>query len=282
MLKICNRKIIFVFHNRKAHNSNSPYSYKLIKLLLSKADIIIIMNHFSIEIINEDYNIKNIDKKIKFVPHPNYINNYNVDYNNQEKQPDKSNNIVFLFIGAISPYKNIELIIDVFNKITKTSDNIQLIIAGNPYSKEYANDLQRRISGNKKIQTDFRYIPDSEIPNLYKKADIVVLPYDINKSLNSGAVFLSFSFKKTVLCPRIGTIRDLEYLGDLYSYSYNSYKEHKEKLEKEIILILEEYQNNPNVLKEKGERMFNYIKSNHSIETVQEYYKNIIEKLYSK
>lgn len=282
LLKICNKKIIFVFHNRKAHNSNSPYSCKLIKLLLSKTDIIIIMNHFSIEIINKDYNIKNINKKIRFVPHPNYIHNYNVDYINPKKQSNKSNNIVFLFIGAISPYKNIELIIDVFNKITKTLNNIQLIIAGNPYSKEYANNLQRRIADNTNIQTDFRYIPDSDIPNLYEKADIVVLPYDINTSLNSGAAFLSFSFKKTVLCPRIGTIRDFEHLGDIYSYSYNSYEEHKNILEKEIVLIVKDHQNNPNALKEKGERMFNYIKCNHSIEIVQECYKNIIEELYSK
>lgn len=283
ILKYCNKKIIFVLHNRKAHNSDSRYSSKLIKLLLSKSNRIIIMNNFSTNVIEKDYNLRNINNKIKFVPHPNYINNYsniiNEKFTNtiQAHEQDKKN-IIFLFVGAISPYKNIELIINTFNEITISYKNIELKIAGNPCSKEYADKLLKLISSNR-IHTDFRYIPDSEIPQLYCKADIVILPYDINKSLNSGAAFLSFSLKKTVLCPRIGTIRDLEKLGDIYSYSYNSSEEHKKMLKKEIMLILKELQVNPDVLKEKGERMFNYVKSNNSIEIVQKCYKNIIEEL---
>lgn len=278
-IKCCKKKLLFVMHNRQAHNSESRYSFYLMKKLLQKADNVIIMCMYSVNVIQDEYSIKNIENKIQYIPHPNYSRNYQFPINQSSKfNFHKKDELIFLFFGAISPYKNIEIMIDVFMQACKKYAKAKLIIAGNPSSLEYEKILLEKIH-SKNIITLFKYIPDNDIPLLYKYADIVILPYEKTKSLNSGAAFLSFTFKKTIICPRIGTILDLEPLNCIYSYDYVSEEQHYKSLKEQIEKVIADFTKESTILVQKGEKLYNHIMTHNSFEEVQSKYKQLLEHL---
>ncbi|MGX7835548.1 glycosyltransferase, partial [Campylobacter fetus subsp. venerealis] len=121
---------------------------------------------------------------------------------------DKSDTrLKLLFLGAIKPYKNIELLIDLAKKFPL---DIQLTVAGNPSSDSYRSELEALALDTQNIKLDLTFIPDEELPGYIHESDLLILPYSLASSLNSGTVILAFSYGRTVICPRIGTIDDLK------------------------------------------------------------------------
>jgi len=270
-LHMTGKKIIYTLHNKQPHNqTNSSYSVRLMKYMCRKADAIVGLCPDTQSV------VRGIEpealKKLRIIPHPSYIDNYDLSKMEslRERYKIADTDMVFLFIGSISPYKNVELLIDTFKKIKQ--DHIYLIIAGNPSNDEYRDELLKRISGAPNLLYDFRYIPDEEIEKFYNTADIVILPYHKTSSLNSGAVYLSFSLKKTVICPDIGTINALEDHSFVYDYHYDDEQEHAVQLETAIFRACADYENNPIIIREKGEHAYEYVATKHSDELISKLY----------
>lgn len=281
LLHMTGRKIIYTVHNKQPHNiGNSSLSLKMMKKLSDKADVIIGLCPDTQEVLSA-INPQAKDK-LRVVLHPNYISNY--DLNNKENYKNKfgfaDDDTVFLFIGAVSKYKNIEYIIDAFKRID--NPKIKMLIAGRPSSEEYSKSLKERIGDNKNIVCDFRYVPDEEMMAYYNTADLVVLPYSKESSLNSGAVYLSFSLKKTVICPDIGTINALSDSSFVYSYSYEKDEEHFERLCETIGNACKDFEKDPKVFEKYGEKAFEYVSTYHSDEKIAEEYYNIYKGLLVK
>ena len=223
---------------------------------------------------------KNIYSKLKIVPHPNYIENYVGISNNVITRKDlgiEKDDVVFIFFGRVMPYKNIELLIDIFKDNTILPKNVVLLIVGNPKSDDYKQELLERINNCNKIKYVFREISDSELPSFYNLTDVSILPYKKVSSLNSGVVYLSFSFRKTVICPDIGTINGLSDKSFIYTYAYDS-KTEKEDLVNCIKNAANDEQNM--LLEKKGQKAFDYVKKYHSKVNVGKCYKEIYDSLF--
>ena len=218
-------------------------------------------------------------EKFQLVYHPNYIYNYKneIKENYRVRLGIQSDDLVFLILGYISPYKNIEILIDIFSKVK--DNNIKLLIAGKPCTDEYKKELFEKINDNKNIITDFRYIPDEEIASYYNTSDIVILPYNQESSLNSGAIYLSFSLNKTVICPEIGTIKALIDDSFVYSYNYKNENEHKNMLDLIISKVHNDFKENPNIIREKGLQAYDYVSKYHSDNEISEKYRAIYRSL---
>ncbi len=143
------------------------------------------------------------ENKIYKIPHPNYIGVYPEPYVRTTKTSDDILNI--LYVGQVNKYKNIDLLINAVNSLN--NNRIHLHIAGNCKDKVY-KDYLTNTSENKNISFDFRFIPDNELVQIISKNDIVAIPYSLESSLNSGTIFLAFSYKKTVIAPMIGTLKE--------------------------------------------------------------------------
>ncbi|MDV4150303.1 glycosyltransferase family 4 protein [Clostridium sp. AL.422] len=277
-LKLNKKKIIYTIHNKKPHNLKSDkYSIKMMNKLCEYSDVIVGLCPDTKEVIKglgEKYL-----EKFQVVYHPNYISNYEneIKENYREKLGIQNNDLVFLILGYISPYKNIEILIDIFSKVKE--NNIKLLIAGKPCSDEYKKELVKKIDNNKNIITDFRYIPDEEMSSYYNTSDIVILPYNQESSLNSGAVYLSFSLKRTVICPEIGTITALMDDSFVYSYNYKDEKEHKNNLELIISKVQNDFKENQSIIREKGVQAYNYVDKYHSDSEISEKYGAIYSSL---
>ncbi|CUO46209.1 glycosyltransferase [Clostridium disporicum] len=273
--KLKNKKIVWVIHNKIPHDDKHKFfSKNLMKYLAKISYKIVIHSSESIKVIEELSKDNSIKNKIVYVPHPNYIGAYKDE--NYDESIKCDDNINLFFVGAIKPYKNVDLLIQAYNELNLK--NVTLSLAGKVSSLEYENYINNMIGGNPNIKTDFRFIDDNEINMLINKSDVLVLPYDINSSLNSGTILLAFSNKRTVISPLIGTLKDFKEDELFFAYNYNTKEEHLTKLKDMITKVVEVKKDDNMKLRVMGERCYDIIKENNSLGTIADIYKNEIFK----
>lgn len=281
-LKQDNVKIIWTVHNKIPHDGKYKYfAIKLMNELIIKSDAIVIHCKDTVEVLENINSTINIKDKVHYIPHPNYIGAYDekeIDF--RSKFNIEKDEMVFLFAGQVRPYKNVELII----KAAKTMVNkkVKFIIAGRPSGRLYEAELKKLIGNNSNIITMFQYIDDSELVPLIKASDVVLLPYNIKSSLNSGVAILSFTYGRTIVCPKIGTLNDLEDDSLFYSYMYVDEKEHAESLIRKVNECYNDFCKSSNILKEKGNKLKYIMEKDYSKLVVAEKYNKLYRELVER
>jgi glycosyltransferase involved in cell wall biosynthesis len=112
-----------------------------------------------------------------------------------------------LLFGKISPYKGIEVLIDAARIVKKKLPNnykFNLLIAGE-------GDLSYIEKLLSKEDYDYIYmlnkwIPASELPILFRRARLVVLPY--TDASQSGVISLAYTFSRPVIASDVGSIAE--------------------------------------------------------------------------
>ncbi|MFC6099756.1 glycosyltransferase [Olivibacter domesticus] len=276
-IKLGNKKLVWTMHNRTSHETGlSFFSRTLMYLLIRGADKIIVHSKVSKAVLNEY--VKNADRKAVYLPHPNFIGSYGpIPTVERADLEDKRLNL--LFLGTIKPYKNIELLINIAKKFPSS---VQLTIAGKPNSKNYYEKLHKLAQREENIHLALRFIADDEIPTILSASDLLVLPYDIKSSLNSGTVILAFSYKKSVICPIIGTISDLENEEKyVLGYLYNNVQEHEQSLMKSIERAIEMKSSDPYIFDFFGNHLFDYVQKYYNKELIGKHLSSIYKELLS-
>lgn len=93
----------------------------------------------------------------------------------------RSDERFLLYVGGISPHKNLATLIDAFDKLAKTDPQIRLVLVGDyqddPFFSAYPS-LKKQVGElnleNRVIFTGF--IPDEELAHLYNRAALLVFP----------------------------------------------------------------------------------------------------------
>lgn len=268
------KKVLWVVHNKQPHAkySNDPsisLSIRLMKKLLRCSSRIIILCDETRTVLQDlCANSSVYENKIFKIPHPNYIDVYPSSNSLQ-----RENGLNFLYIGQVNQYKNVDLLIDVFNELQ--DENVSLTIAGNCKDKNYTEQLQSSVT-NKNINCDFRFIPDNELIDYIDSSDILILPYSLESSLNSGTIFLAFSNKKTVVSPLIGTLKEYgENNSFFYSYEYKSPSEHRKQLLSTISKVIRDYTQDKQIIHQKGLMAYNIVSIENSTERITELYNKL-------
>lgn len=143
--------------------------------------------------------------KLEIIPEGPYIGWYPEGIGQEEARqklnlPSKS--IVWLYLGNLRPYKGVEDLISGFQKLDLPQ--VELLIAGNPWNKNYAQSLTELAKNNPKIHLHFHTIPDDTLQVFFAAADLVVLPF--KNVLNSGSALLAMGFSKAVVAPAMGLL----------------------------------------------------------------------------
>jgi alpha-maltose-1-phosphate synthase len=141
------------------------------------------------------------ENKICVIPHLDY--RYLLPLSSK-LDSDNSYEYVLLF-GKIKPYKGVEALLKAARKVRKKLGNkFRVIIAGKG-SKTFLDSLLRT-DDLEYIHIQNGYIPDIEIPKLFRNAKFLVLPY-IDAS-QSGVVSLAYTFSKPVIVSNVGSIAE--------------------------------------------------------------------------
>jgi glycosyltransferase involved in cell wall biosynthesis len=233
LYKLFGGKIIWTIHNRYPHPDKYTYLNKKFRKLLARlVNKLHVHCESAIDLVADILNVEK--KKFFVVKHPDFpseifekgkaVKKLNQKYFNNKLNPDDK---IFLMFGAIAEYKGIKEVIEIINKL---NDKEKLIVAGfvKKGNQNYFNDL-KNLSGNKKIFLEGSLIPDEDIPYFLNSADYVVFNYkDI---LTSGGVVLAMNYKKNIIAPSLGCIKEMNY-PDLFRFGK------KDKTFEQILLSL--------------------------------------------
>lgn len=255
--------IIWVFHNRISHDvKNYQLAIANIQFLIKVSTKIIIHSKSSIKFLRE-YSSNINSKKVFFIPIPNHSGDYFSLGDEIKKIRVEKDEFVFAMYGLIRPYKNIELLIEAFKRISE-GYKCRLLIVGGAKNEEYFNKLENSSKGFENIIIRNYHINSLEMAAFLEKADVLVLPYDDVSSMNSGVMIMAFSYKKTVIVPDICMADDFDD-SLFYKYHYDSEKDHVEKLYckmKEACLA------GKIINAEKGKALYEEVRSKNSKENV--------------
>lgn len=187
-LKIKRTKLIWTLHNSLSftHSKNNKWLEKiLVPFLFRNVDKLIIHSKFQQEHIPKEFH-----HKIIHILHQNYCSTFN------KKEFKKEN--YFLFFGTVSPYKGLENAIIAYKNAKKENSTLPFFkIIGKSNSLEYQNKIEQLIGDENSIIFENRYIEDSELEILVKKAKAVILPYE--QITNSGSLIYALSCRTNVV-----------------------------------------------------------------------------------
>jgi glycosyltransferase involved in cell wall biosynthesis len=110
----------------------------------------------------------------------------------------------FLFFGRIEAYKGLHYLLDACEILRSRGHNFRLIVAGTGSDLE---QHRRRIGASAWVELIDRYISAAEMPDLFRRATAVVLPY--TDATQSGVCALAFAFARPVVATRTGDVPEV-------------------------------------------------------------------------
>jgi glycosyltransferase involved in cell wall biosynthesis len=102
---------------------------------------------------------------------------------------------VILFFGLLRPYKGLDILLRAFAELR---GDAELWIVGNP--RMDVEPLRRLAAGSVRFVT--RFVEDAEIPPIFRRADLVVLPY--RDAEHSGVLYTGLAFGKPLVLSAVG------------------------------------------------------------------------------
>jgi len=263
-IKICGYRIIWTVHNILPHNNLFLNDIAARRFLSKIASIKIIHSPVTIEMMRKyKFSIKNYH----VVPLGNYINIYpNYISKSVARRRLKINQkaFVFLYFGKIERYKGVLNLLKQY--LSLNNPNTILIVAGQCEDDELRYQI-KKYENNKRIQLYINYIKDEEVQNYFNASNIIVCPF--SKITTSSTVILAFSFKKTIMYPAIGNLKDIPpNIGCKYNYLI------KDGLKQKMSWVIQ----NRNMIEIWNKNAFNFAKSlswNKAADKTYEIYKNL-------
>jgi glycosyltransferase involved in cell wall biosynthesis len=118
---------------------------------------------------------------------------------------------VILSFGLLRPYKGIENLIEAYRRIaTASAAPPELWIVGNPrMDVGPLRELAAQASGRVRFVT--RFVEDAEIPAIFRRADLLVLPY--LDAEHSGVLYTGLAFGKPMVLSAVGGFPEVAATG---------------------------------------------------------------------
>jgi len=113
---------------------------------------------------------------------------------------------VILFFGLLRPYKGLDTLLEAFRELR----GAELWIVGNPRMEvEPLRRLAAAASGRVRFVT--RFVEDAEIPSIFRRADLLALPY--SDAEHSGVLYTGLAFGKPLVLSAVGGFPEVAATG---------------------------------------------------------------------
>lgn len=111
-----------------------------------------------------------------------------------------------LFFGAWRKMKGLPLLMEAFDRLAQRRPDVRLTIAGPPVPEEGEAERVLRWAADRADRVEVRpdYVPVEEVPALFRRARVVVLPY--LAGYQSGVVHLAMTMQRAVVAADVGDL----------------------------------------------------------------------------
>jgi glycosyltransferase involved in cell wall biosynthesis len=117
---------------------------------------------------------------------------------------------VILSFGLLRPYKGIENLLEAFGRVAASNADAELWIVGNPrMDVEPLRHRARETGCHVRFVT--RFVDDAEIPAIFRRADLVVLPY--LDAEHSGVLYTGLAFGRPLVLSAVGGFTEVAETG---------------------------------------------------------------------
>jgi glycosyltransferase involved in cell wall biosynthesis len=117
---------------------------------------------------------------------------------------------VVLCFGLLRPYKGIENLLESFGRVAAGNPDAELWIVGNP--RMDIEPLRRQASAaGARVRFVTRFVDEAEIPAIFRRADLVALPY--LDAEHSGVLYTALAFGKPLLLSAVGGFPEVAAAG---------------------------------------------------------------------
>lgn len=212
LFKAFGGKLVWTIHNIMPHDRQyRSLNYKIRSYMAEKADLIHVHCTTAVHEVSSFYGLS--EKKIRVIAHPEYP----AEHISRKKALKKLNkkrgfdlkkeDQIFLMFGNISAYKKI---LEAARVFTSLPHHKKLLIAG-PVKKGQLDVYQlikELSSKHSNIILYPHFISEDAVPLYHNVADCVLFNY--REILTSGGVALARSYKKPIIAPKRGCLKDLK------------------------------------------------------------------------
>ena len=208
-IRLCRRrgsKIVLTVHDLLPHNTGESYRptfhdlYQMVDRIICHSESI--RKRLAIE-----FAVK--AEKVAVIPHGPFF--YDLPATAEqtlqsfELDPRK---LLVLWQGILSPYKGIDLLLEAWQSVEASNDDVRLLVVGTGPA-ELIEQIREQIRSLKlqRVQLHPRFISTEELVALYRAADIVVYPY--RAITTSGALATGLALGKTIVASDLPVFREL-------------------------------------------------------------------------
>ena len=142
---------------------------------------------------------------VRKIYHPLY--NFYLEWDSSPSELTDPETLRLLFFGKIRKYKGLSVFLDVLARLKKEIP-VQATVAGefyvDPVPYRRAAD---RLGLSGQINWKERYVPNEEVPALFRHTDLVVLPY--LEATQSGVVPVAYQFEVPVVASDVGGLAEV-------------------------------------------------------------------------
>ncbi len=151
--------------------------------------------------------------RVSVVPHGNFVKAFPVLSSREAARlrlhwPEDK--FILLFFGQLKRTKGLDLLLRALSRVvTGGNEAIELVIAGKETDIPFAEyeKLIEELHLQRFCRADIRFIPNAEVPDFYRAADLIVLPY--RRIYQSGVLIMAMSLKVPVLASDLPAMREL-------------------------------------------------------------------------
>jgi glycosyltransferase involved in cell wall biosynthesis len=169
-------------------------------------DALVALSEYGAAVLREEASVP--DERIRVIPHGPL--DYLTRLDHEAPLPAELATVdgpVALFFGLLRPYKGLDLLLEAFREVR----GAELWIVGRPLGMDTAplREAARRCEAT--VRFVERFVPDEEVPALFRRADLVVLPH--RDAEQSGVLFTALAFGKAVLMSDVGGFPEVAAIG---------------------------------------------------------------------
>ena len=209
-------KIVWTVHNLYPHESRNLDLDRLARLAIaSMASALITHCERARTLVHEHFFRRD---GVFVIPHGSFIGAYPNTLTREEARRRlglADQRFVYLFFGAVRPYKGLERLLKVFSELP--GENLTLLVAARVNDEYSASVVElAKQAGPRVVVRTSQFFPTEDLQLYFNAADVVVQPFD--DILTSGSAITALSFGRPIIVPAIGCLPETvhESMGVVY------------------------------------------------------------------